>query len=149
MGVVFNKDPVNDTLEYKGGKTMNFFNDNYIKIRDKVGGDIIFYDPPWGGVDYKNEPQVGYSYDGKFYNLEDMSKKSFYKVPPELIVFRIPISSNILNSDYKYETSVIFNDLYGKAIYKLVFLSDIKGADLPGDIKVKRINYKKIEYEVV
>jgi hypothetical protein len=149
MGVVFNKDPENNILEYKAGKNMNFFNDNYIKIRDKLGGDIIFYDPPWGGVDYKNEPQVGYSYNGKFYNLEEMSKKSFYKVPPELIVFRIPMSSIILNSDYKYETTVVFNDLYGKAIYKLVFLSDIKGADLPGDIKVKRINYKKIEYEVV
>ncbi len=149
MGVVFNKEVINDTLEYKAGKTMNFFNDNYIKIRDELGGDIIFYDPPWGGVDYKNEPQVGYSYNGKFYNLEEMSKKSFYKVPPELIVFRIPMSSNILNSDYKYETTVVFNDLYGKAIYKLVFLSDIKGADLPGDIKVKRINYKKIEYEIV
>ena len=156
MSVVFNKDPgslnkdvINNTLEYKAGKTMNFFNDNYIKIRDKLGGDIIFYDPPWGGVDYKNEPQVGYSYNGKFYNLEDMSKKSFYKVAPELIVFRIPISSNILDSDYKYQTTVIFNDLYGKPIYKLVFLSDIKGNDLPTDIKVKRINYKKIEYELV
>jgi hypothetical protein len=149
MGVVFNKDPENNILEYKAGKNMSFFNDNYIKIKDKVAGDIIFYDPPWGGVDYKNEPQVGYSYEGKFYNLEDMSKKSFYKVPPELIVFRIPISSTFLNSDYKYETTVIFNDLYGKPIYKLVFLSDIKGADLPSDVKVKRINYKKIEYDVI
>ena len=147
MGVVFNKEVINDTLEYKGGKTMNFYNDNYIKIRDKVGGDIIFYDPPWGGVDYKNEPQVGYSYNGKFYNLEDMAKKSFYKVPPELIVFRVPNSSNILDSDYKYQTTVFFNDLY--TIYKLIFLSDIKGADLPSDVKVKRINYKKIEYEVL
>ncbi len=156
MGVVFNKDPgsfnkgpENNTLEYKFGKTMKFFNDNYIKIKDDLGGDIIFYDPPWGGVDYKNEPQVGYSYNGKFYNLEDMSKKTFYKVAPELIVFRIPISSNILDSDYKYQTTVIFNDLYDKPIYKLIFLSDIKGSDLPGDIKVKRINYKKIEYDVV
>ncbi len=152
MSVVFNKDPFNtenNTLEYKPGKSMKFFNDNYINIRDKLGGDIIFYDPPWGGVDYKNEPQVGYSYDGKFYNLEDMSKKSFYKVAPELIVFRIPTSSNILDSDYKYQSTVIFNDLYGKGIYKLIFLSDIKGSDLPSDIKVKRINYKKIEYEVV
>ena len=145
----FNKDVNNNSLEYKPGNTMSFFNDNYIKIRDKLGGDIIFYDPPWGGVDYKNEPQVGYSYEGKFYNLEDMSKKSFYKVPPELIVFRIPISSIIVNNDYKYETTVVFNDLYGKAIYKLVFLSDIKGNELPGDVKVKRINYKKIEYEVL
>ena len=154
MGVMFNKDlvnkePENNTLEYKPGKNMSFFNDNYILIKDKIAGDIIFYDPPWGGVDYKNEPQVGYSYEGKFYNLEDMSKKSFYKVPPELIVFRIPISSTFLNSDYKYETTVIFNDLYGKAIYKLVFLSDIKGSDLPSDVKVKRINYKKIEYDVI
>ena len=149
MGVVFNKDLENNTLEYKPGKNMSFFNDNYIKIKDKIAGDIIFYDPPWGGVDYKNEPQVGYSYEGKFYNLEDMSNKSFYKVPPELIVFRIPISSTFLNSDYKYETTVVFNDLYEKAIYKLVFLSDIKGSDLPSDVKVKRINYKKIEYDVI
>jgi hypothetical protein len=149
MGVVFNKEPIKNTLEYKPGKNMSFFNDNYIKIRDEIGGDIIFYDPPWGGVDYKNEPQVGYSYGGKFYSIEDMAKKSFYKVPPELIVFRVPMSSNVLNSDYKYETSVDFNDLYGKGIYKLIFLSDIKGGDLPSDIKVKRINYKKIEYDVI
>ena len=154
MEVVFNKDLVNkdsgnNTLEYKSGKNMSFFNDNYIKIRDEIGGDIIFYDPPWGGVDYKNEPQVGYSYGGKFYSIEDMAKKSFYKVPPELIVFRVPMSSNVLNSDYKYETSVDFNDLYGKGIYKLIFLSDIKGGDLPSDIKVKRINYKKIEYAAI
>jgi hypothetical protein len=78
-----------------------------------------------------------------------MSKKSFYAVPPELIVFRIPMSSIVVNNDYKYETTVVFNDLYGKDIYKLVFLSDIKGNELPGDVKVKRINYKKIEYNVV
>ena len=143
MEVMFNNGSFNT------GKNISFFNDNYIKIRDEIGGDIIFYDPPWGGVDYKNEPQVGYSYGGKFYTIEDMAKKSFYKVPPELIVFRVPMSSNVLNSDYKYETTVDFNDLYGKAIYKLIFLSDIKGGDLPSDIKVKRINYKKIEYDVI
>jgi hypothetical protein len=143
MEVMFNNGSFNT------GKNISFFNDNYIKIRDEIGGDIIFYDPPWGGVDYKNEPQVGYSYGGKFYTIEDMAKKSFYKVPPELIVFRVPTSSNVLNSDYKYETTVDFNDLYGKAIYKLIFLSDIKGGDLPSDIKVKRINYKKIEYDVI
>jgi hypothetical protein len=48
MGVVFNKDPVNNTLEYKAGKNMSFYNDNYIKIKDKIAGDIIFYDSPWG-----------------------------------------------------------------------------------------------------
>ena len=147
MGVVFNKKVDNDTLEYKPGKTMKFFNDNYIKI--KVEGDIIFYDPPWGGVDYKNEPQVGYTYNNKFYTIEDMAKKSFYDVPPELIVFRVPMTSNILESDYKYKTSVDFNDSYGKGIYKLIFLSDIKGEEFPGSVKVKRINYKKIEYDVI
>ncbi len=149
MGVVFNKSVENDILEYKPGKNMSFYNDNYIKIKDKVGGDIIFYDPPWGGVDYKNEPQVGYTYEGKFYTIEDMAKKSFYEVPPELIVFRVPMTSTILESDYKYKTTVDFNDLYGKGIYKLIFLSDTKGGDLPSDIKVKRINYKKIEYDVI
>jgi len=147
MGVVFNKEVDNNTLEYKPGKNMSFYNDNYIKI--KVGGDIIFYDPPWGGVDYKNEPQVGYTYNNKFYTIEDMAKKSFYDVPPELIVFRVPMTSNILESDYKYKTSIDFNDSYGKGIYKLIFLSDIKGEELPGSVKVKRINYKKIEYDVL
>jgi hypothetical protein len=147
MSVVFQKDPVNNELEYEDGKIMRFFNDNYIKMR--LGGDIIFYDPPWGGVDYKNEPQVGYSYNGKFYTVEDMAKKSFYDVPPELIVFRIPMSTDILDTDYKYKTTVVFNDLYEKPIYKLIFLSDIKGGDLPDSVKLKRINYKKIEYDVL
>jgi hypothetical protein len=149
MGVVFNKSVENNTLEYKPGKNMSFYNDNYIKIKDKIGGDVIFYDPPWGGVDYKNEPQVGYTYEGKFYTIEDMAKKSFYNVPPELIVFRVPMTSTILESDYKYKTTVDFNDLYGKGIYKLIFLSDTKGGNLPSDVKVKKINYKKIEYDVI
>jgi hypothetical protein len=149
MGVVFNKSVENNTLEYKPGKNMSFYNDNYIKIKDKIGGDVIFYDPPWGGGDYKNEPQVGYTYEGKFYTIEDMAKKSFYNVPPELIVFRVPMTSTILESDYKYKTTVDFNDLYGKGIYKLIFLSDTKGGNLPSDVKVKKINYKKIEYDVI
>jgi hypothetical protein len=78
-----------------------------------------------------------------------MAKKSFYDVPPELIVFRIPMSTDILDTDYKYKTTVVFNDLYEKPIYKLIFLSDIKGGDLPDSVKLKRINYKKIEYDVL
>ena len=56
--------------------------------------DYIIYDPK----NRVSRLHLEISYNGKFYTLDDMSNKSFYKSPPELIVFRIPIKSNINKS---------------------------------------------------
>lgn len=34
---------------------INIICDNYIDVYDKINQDIIFFDPPWGGKDYKNK----------------------------------------------------------------------------------------------
>ena len=128
--------------------TIEPIKDNFIKVKDTGKWDIVFYDPPWGGVNYKNEPQVGYSYNGKFYDLNTLASKSFYPYPPELLMFRIPIKSEININEYKYRDEVIFKDKY--PIYKIIIFSDIKPLrNIEKEVFVKRINYKALKTHVI
>lgn len=130
------------------GANINTVKDNFIKVKDTGNWDIVFYDPPWGGVNYKNDPQVGYSYNGKFYDLDTLASKSFYPLPPKILMFRIPIKSEINVNDYKYRDTVIFMDNY--PIYKIIIFSDVKPLRTIKDrIIVKRINYKSIKFNTI
>ena len=127
------------------GANVNTIKDNFIKVKDTGKWDIVFYDPPWGGVNYKNEPQVGYSYNGKFYDLDALASKSFYPSPSQILMFRIPIKSEINVNDYKYRDTVIFMDKY--PIYKIIIFSDVKPLrNIKDRVIVKRINYKSIKF---
>lgn len=129
------------------GANVKCIKDNFIKVKDTGKWDIVFYDPPWGGVNYKNEPQVGYSYNGKFYDLDALASKSFYTHPPKILMFRIPIKSEINVSEYTYRDEVIFTDKY--PIYKIIIFSDIMPLrKIENKIYVKRINYKALKTHV-
>ena len=45
----------NNIQVYNYDKKVNVINDDYFNIMFKIKQDIIFFDPPWGGVDYKNQ----------------------------------------------------------------------------------------------
>ena len=127
---------------------INTVKDNFIKVKDTGYWDIVFYDPPWGGVNYKNEPQVGYSYNGKFYDLDVLASKSFYPLPPKILMFRIPVKSEINVTDYKYRDTIIFMDNF--PIYKVIILSDIKPIkEVKDKVIVNRINYKSLKTRVI
>ena len=44
----------NNLQVYNYDKKVNIINDDYFNIMFKIKQDIIFFDPPWGGTNYKN-----------------------------------------------------------------------------------------------
>jgi hypothetical protein len=48
----------NNLQVYNLDNKVNIINDDYMNIMYKLDQDIIFFDPPWGGEDYKNEDGV-------------------------------------------------------------------------------------------
>lgn len=82
-----------------------------------------------------------------FYDLDALSSKSFYSFPPRLLMFRIPIKSEINVNEYKYRHTVIFKDKY--PIYKIIILSDVNPIKrVPENIVLNRINYKSLKTHI-
>jgi len=129
-----------------GADNIKFYNDNYMNLKDTLKSNIIFYDPPWGGLDYKKNVQVGYTYEGKFYGLEELSKK---KEEVEMLIFRIPMKSNVEKGNWNYRYRVVFSDKNGFPIYHVIILSDKKPITKPLDKTVNRIDYKNITYSEI
>ena len=125
----------------KGTDKVEFYNDNYLSLN--LASNIIFYDPPWGGLDYQKNVQVGYTYEGKFYGLEELSKK---KEGVEMLMFRIPMKSNVEKGNWNYRYRIVFNDENGFPIYHIIILSDRKPITKPLDKVVDRIDYKNITW---
>jgi 16S rRNA G966 N2-methylase RsmD len=48
----------NNLKVYNYDKKVNVINDDYFNIMFNLQQDIIFFDPPWGGTDYKNKDGV-------------------------------------------------------------------------------------------
>ena len=48
----------NNLQVYNLENKVNIINDDYMNIMYKLNQDIIFFDPPWGGENYKNEDGV-------------------------------------------------------------------------------------------
>jgi hypothetical protein len=62
----------------------------------------LFADPPWGGVDYKTKPKVGYYKDNVFYDIVDLLVQN-EDIARSLIVLRVPH-----NYEYKKPTFIKF-----------------------------------------
>ncbi len=128
----------------RGYNNIFFYRDNFFNLKDEFESNIIFYDPPWGGINYDNN-NIGYYYQNEFYGVDMLASKSLYKSIPELIMFKVPCNLDISWDDWKYCNTIKFKDNRGKDIYKIVVLSDIKG-EVKEEVVVNRINYKKIKY---
>lgn len=60
-GVEMNKDNYDclvENIEHFGCKNVNLFCQNYLDIFRRLKQDIIYMDPPWGGVEYKQKKEI-------------------------------------------------------------------------------------------
>jgi adenine-specific DNA methylase len=48
----------NNLMVYNLYKKVTVLNNDYITIMKKIKQDVIFFDPPWGGKNYKNETSI-------------------------------------------------------------------------------------------
>lgn len=77
---------------------INCYNDNSTKLlieNDDIGQDIIFFDPPWGGKDYKYQLDLKLKFG--LYSIENICRLLLNRPSNKMIVLKLPN-----NYDYKY-----------------------------------------------
>jgi hypothetical protein len=58
---------------------------------DMVKDNVIFFDPPWGGIDYKSAiPRLGYTVNKKFVSIDKLIPK-WLQWSPKMIVLKTPL----------------------------------------------------------
>lgn len=91
---------------------VNTYNNNYIEIYDKLIQDIIFIDPPWGGMQYKQLNNIRLSFCDS--DIEDFCNNILKKNITKMIVLKLP---------YNYDLNYI--KLKIKFRFKIVNLKNI------------------------
>ena len=82
---------LNKNIKLYGFNNVNCYNDDSIHLlidNDDIVQDIIFFDPPWGGKDYKLYDNLRLNF-GKF-TIEDICKILFRRNRNKLIVLKLP-----------------------------------------------------------
>jgi len=131
-------------------KNVSFYNNNYLEIATTINQDILYMDPPWGGVDYKDQPKVGYSINGTFYDLSQIiSNILSVNNSIQLIALRVP-------SEYTLNKLNLFNHIIEyplktklKKLYKIIILSKNLPVKKLDEKIFKPIGYKYFKYHLL
>lgn len=73
-------------------KNVNLFNDDSTKIIFNMKQDVLFLDPPWGGVDYKQKESLDLFLNNK--NISYWCNEVFKLTETKLIVLKVPNNFN-------------------------------------------------------
>ena len=89
---------LNKNVELYEYNNVNCYNDDSINLlinKDDLVQDIVFFDPPWGGKDYKlfNNLRLDFS----DYTVENVCKILFQRIRNKMIVLKLPN-----NYDFEY-----------------------------------------------
>lgn len=122
-------------------KNLTIHQANYVEVRYEMSQDILFADPPWGGLEYRNRAEyiTEYKSDGKSYPINDIAKTT----KAELVILKLP-TNHALECFRNIKRYVFAFDLYSEKIrqgkkfttplYKIVILSDFPPIhDIPFD----------------
>lgn len=129
----------------KSYNNIEFLNMNCVEFLMNMKNipDVVFLDPPWGGINYKDQKTVklGYSYESKDVPLNTVIR---YCNKVQLVVLKLPRNYDIQSlEEVKRQISVVdVKDNNNKILYKIVFISDIKlpRIEVP---KFERISYRE------
>ncbi len=127
-------------------KNLTIHNANYIDVRYELSQDILFADPPWGGLDYKNQTELmtEYKSEGKSFPIDEVIKTT----KAELIILKLPANHNMkcFVGIKKYFTHfLIYSEKtklgrkFKSPLYRLAILADFPPVrDIPyGDIETR------------
>lgn len=84
-------DYLKNNLELYGFKNYNVINGDYTKEYDKLEQDVVFLDPPWGGVLYKYYDRIGLYLSG----IE--VSEIIQKLKTKYIILKAPMNYDTLN----------------------------------------------------
>lgn len=74
-------------------KNVNHYNENCLDIIHTLNQDVIFFDPPWGGIGYKNEKNIILTIDN--IHIEEICNLLLDTNKCEYIVVKLPLNYNI------------------------------------------------------
>lgn len=107
--------------------------------------DVIFVDPPWGGIDYKKEKNIvlSYRYERDYILLHDL----LTELDAELLVAKLPHNYNFdtLAKIRKYHKIVHAVDPRNNPLYSIVFMSNNNIGPIDTRPEFERLGYKKMK----
>jgi hypothetical protein len=129
---------------------ITFLNQNAADLIKNMNVDVVFADPPWGGINYKEKPEVGYYKDGVFYEISNLLSM-YPDFAKELIVLRVPHDYKINKiSNFKNKYTFVFSDHQNIPIYDIVvFSNNTIDKPLKSVINVFRVNYKTFKFNKI
>jgi len=142
-------------MSQMGLYNINYYHDNFISQIGKLRQDILFLDPPWGGVQYIQNPQVGlYSPSGMFYNIAQLIRliPSIGEASPSVICIKLPrnyTTSTLRKQGYPFKKVYILKTSEGAVLYKLLILSKHFEKRIVTMSSFAPIRYKKMKYTKV
>lgn len=81
----------NNVDVYGYGDKVNVICDSYLNVMNDIKQNVIFFDPPWGGVDYRKVKKMNL-FLGKI-NVIDIVKEMINKV--DMIAMKVPSNFNL------------------------------------------------------
>ena len=141
-----------------GLTNVSMINDNFIAVMNEKDFkyDVAFFDPPWGGIDYKKSTvELAYEYKGDRYTMPEIAADLLDKV--KLIVFKTPININEKSYEktgWPIMTKFVFKSHKKRPLYLIIVLSKkpMKKYEKTEDrIKtiVRPAGYKFMKYSVI
>jgi predicted RNA methylase len=105
--------------EYK--YNVKVVNNNYLSVINKLNQDVIFVDPPWGGINYKKHDEITLKLDDM--SIEDLCKKISDEKLAKLTVLKLPFNYNL--NHIKHEIHLPFTIIKLKNILVVVIFNNI------------------------
>lgn len=100
----------NNLNEYKLDDKVNIYCGDYLDLMDSINQDIVFFDPPWGGKDYKKINNLNLFLDQ--INIIDICNSIINNT--RIVAIKVPFNFDIINMIRKSK----FNSITIHKIYR-------------------------------
>ena len=84
----------NNLKEYELNDKVNIICDDYLDVMLDLKQDVVFFDPPWGGKNYKKIHNLKLELDNV--NIVDIINELEKKTDTKLVVLRVPFNFDII-----------------------------------------------------
>ena len=99
-------------------KNVSLINDDYLKVMNTLEQDVIFFDPPWGGPNYKRIKNLnlflGKGKEGNIVNIINKLKKK-----AKMVVLKVPFNFNYYQL---FKFNELSNDYFIKRLLKYIVI---------------------------
>lgn len=138
---------INHNMKVYNIDNCDIFNKNYIEIIKKLEQDIVYIDPPWGGVDYKNKNKLNISYEYMDNTYSIFKIVDILSSRCDVLMLKLPINADIsqfYNTEFKYVYKVDIIDINNIPIYTIIILSNIKRRKNIYRMYFERLKYRQV-----